>query len=64
MLEYLHFAFRFRPKASAQLLHHHPRNARPRTVEGHRNNMLLKTGAKNTVGLVVYAMTKGYYTPQ
>ncbi|MFZ1687935.1 MAG: response regulator transcription factor [Flavobacteriales bacterium] len=36
----------------------------PRTVEGHRNNMLLKTGAKNTAGLVVYAMTKGYYTPQ
>ena len=36
----------------------------PRTVEGHRNNMLLKTGAKNIVGLVVYAMTKGYYTLQ
>lgn len=36
----------------------------PRTVEGHRNNMLLKTGAKNTAGLVVYAMTKGYYIPQ
>lgn len=36
----------------------------PRTVEGHRNNMLLKTGAKNTAGLVVYAMTKGYYFPQ
>lgn len=35
----------------------------PRTVEGHRNNMLLKTGAKNTAGLVVYAITKGYYTP-
>lgn len=35
----------------------------PRTVDGHRNNMLLKTGAKNTAGLVVYAMTKGYYTP-
>ncbi len=35
----------------------------PRTVEGHRNNMLLKTGAKNTAGLVVYAMTKGFYTP-
>ena len=32
----------------------------PRTVEGHRNNMLLKTGAKNTAGLVVYAMTTGY----
>ena len=35
----------------------------PRTVEGHRNNMLLKTGAKNTAGLVVYAITKGIYTP-
>lgn len=35
----------------------------PRTVEGHRNNMLLKTGAKNTAGLVVYAITKGYYQP-
>jgi len=35
----------------------------PRSVEGHRNNMLLKTGAKNTAGLVVYAMTKGLYTP-
>jgi DNA-binding NarL/FixJ family response regulator len=34
----------------------------PRTVEGHRNNMLLKTGAKNTAGLVVYAITKGFYT--
>jgi len=27
-----------------------------RTVEGHRTNLLLKTGAKNTVGLVVYAL--------
>ncbi|KPE49364.1 response regulator transcription factor [Chryseobacterium indologenes] len=27
-----------------------------RTVEGHRNNLLLKTGAKNTAGLVVYAI--------
>jgi len=27
-----------------------------RTVEGHRNNLLLKTGAKNTVGLVLYAL--------
>lgn len=35
----------------------------PRTVEGHRNNMLLKTGAKNTAGLVVYAITKGLYQP-
>ena len=27
-----------------------------RTVEGHRNKLLLKTGAKNTVGLVLYAI--------
>jgi len=27
-----------------------------RTVEGHRNNLLSKTGAKNTAGLVVYAL--------
>lgn len=35
----------------------------PRTVEFHRNNLLLKTGARNAAGLVVYAMTKGIYTP-
>ena len=29
---------------------------RIRTVHGHRNNLLLKTGAKNTVGLVMYAL--------
>ncbi len=28
----------------------------PRTVEGHRNNLLQKTGMKNVVGLVVYAI--------
>ena len=27
-----------------------------RTVEGHRNNLLLKTGARNTVGLVLFAL--------
>lgn len=27
-----------------------------RTVEGHRNKLFLKTGAKNTVGLVLYAI--------
>ena len=36
---------------------------RPRPVEFHRNNLLLKTGARNAAGLVVYAMTKGIYTP-
>ncbi len=35
----------------------------PRTVEFHRNNLLLKTGARNAAGLVVYAMTKGIYMP-
>jgi DNA-binding NarL/FixJ family response regulator len=29
-----------------------------RTVEGHRNNMLIKTGVRNTVGLVIYALKK------
>ncbi|NQY05988.1 MAG: response regulator transcription factor [Flavobacteriaceae bacterium] len=28
----------------------------PRTVEGHRNNLLLKTESKNTAGLVLYAI--------
>jgi DNA-binding NarL/FixJ family response regulator len=28
----------------------------PRTVEGHRNNLLLKTECKNVAGLVVYAV--------
>jgi DNA-binding NarL/FixJ family response regulator len=27
-----------------------------RTIEGHRNSLLSKTGAKNTVGLVLYAL--------
>jgi DNA-binding NarL/FixJ family response regulator len=27
-----------------------------RTVEGHRNNLLIKTGCKNTAGLVVFAI--------
>ena len=27
-----------------------------RTVEGHRNNLLLKTGCRNTAGLVLFAM--------
>ena len=28
----------------------------PRTVDGHRNNLLGKTGARNTAGLVVFAL--------
>lgn len=29
----------------------------PRTVEGYRNNLLLKTDSKNVAGLVIYAIT-------
>jgi len=32
-----------------------------RTVDGHRNNLLEKTGARNTVGLVLYALANGYF---
>ena len=34
-----------------------------RTVAGHRNNILEKTGARNTAGMVVYAISKGFYKP-
>ncbi|SDD21452.1 response regulator transcription factor [Niabella drilacis] len=34
----------------------------PRTVEGHRNNLLLKTGCRNTAGLVVFAVKHRIYT--
>jgi len=30
----------------------------PRTVEGHRNNLLLKTQSKNVAGLVIYCIQK------
>ena len=30
----------------------------PRTVEGHRNNLLLKTKSKNVAGLVIYGIQK------
>ncbi|MEM7036004.1 MAG: response regulator transcription factor [Bacteroidota bacterium] len=30
-----------------------------RTVDGHRNNLLQKTGARNTAGLVIFAMRNG-----
>lgn len=33
----------------------------PRTVEGHRNNLLIKTGARNIAGIVVFAMKNGFY---
>lgn len=34
----------------------------PRTVEGHRNNLLLKTESKNTAGLVIYGIKKEIIT--
>ncbi|WP_205511939.1 response regulator transcription factor [Longitalea arenae] len=33
-----------------------------RTAEGHRNSLLLKTGAKNTAGLVIYAIRHQVYS--
>ena len=32
----------------------------PVTIENYRNQLLKKTGAKNTAGLVTYAIKKGY----
>ena len=32
-----------------------------RTADGHRNNLLLKTGCKNTAGLVVYAIRNNLF---
>jgi len=32
-----------------------------RTVEGHRNKLLKKTGCKNSVGLAMYAVKAGFY---
>jgi DNA-binding NarL/FixJ family response regulator len=32
----------------------------PRTVEGHRNNLLMKTESKNVAGLVVYAIRNNF----
>jgi len=31
----------------------------PRTAEGHKNNLFVKTGAKNIAGLVIYAIRHG-----
>lgn len=31
-----------------------------RTAEGHRNNLLIKTGSRNTAGLVLFAVKHGY----
>jgi DNA-binding NarL/FixJ family response regulator len=33
-----------------------------RTIEGHRNNLLLKTKSRNTAGLVLYALQHKLYT--
>ncbi|MBE5318674.1 response regulator transcription factor [Pedobacter sp. MR2016-19] len=33
-----------------------------RTVEGHRNNLLLKTGCRNTAGLVLFAVKAGIFS--
>jgi len=33
----------------------------PRTAEGHRNNLLAKTGCRNTAGLVVFAVKSHIY---
>jgi DNA-binding NarL/FixJ family response regulator len=32
-----------------------------RTVDGHRNNILAKTGCRNTAGLVLYAVNNGIF---
>lgn len=44
------------PEIAAKLFLSH------RTVEGHRNNMLCKTGSKNTAGLVVFAIKNNTIT--
>lgn len=34
-----------------------------RTVDGHRNNLLAKTGCRNTAGLVIFAIKHGIFEP-
>jgi DNA-binding CsgD family transcriptional regulator len=34
-----------------------------KTVETYRSHILEKTGARNVAGIVIYAMTHGYYQP-
>lgn len=36
-------------------------NLSARTVDGHRTNLLAKTGSKNTAGLVLFAVNNGLY---
>lgn len=35
-----------------------------RTVDGHRNSLLHKTGVKTIAGLVIYAIQNNYFEPQ
>ncbi|MDY8138127.1 response regulator transcription factor [Aquimarina sp. 2201CG5-10] len=35
----------------------------PRTVEGHKNNLFIKTEAKNIAGLVIYAIQNNFIEP-
>jgi len=35
-----------------------------RTVDGHRNNLLQKTGSKNIIGLVIFAIENKIYIPK
>ena len=35
----------------------------PRTVEGHKNNLFIKTEARNIAGLVIYAIQNNYIEP-
>jgi DNA-binding NarL/FixJ family response regulator len=38
-------------------------NISSRTVDGHRNNLLLKTESKNVIGLVLFAIQNNIYMP-
>ena len=38
-------------------------NISPRTVDGHRNNLLQKTESKSLVGLVVFAIQNDLFVP-
>ena len=38
-------------------------NISSRTVDGHRNNLLLKTESKNVIGLVLFAIQNNIFTP-
>ena len=38
-------------------------NISPRTVDGHRNSLLLKTESKSIIGLVVFAIQNDFFNP-